>query len=333
MKMKKLLIAILGVSALAAVSCAVDPEEDSYASYDRVMEAWINTHFPGVKPYGTEGAYILDMSQGAGPAVTDSSYVWAHYVKRTLEGTVISTNIMELAEQLGTYSNASFYGSDIWRVDQGYLPVSLEEVLKTMRSGGRASIAIPYSASNHEVSTYAAFSGTDEGTNVLIDLTIDTVVTDIMAWQDRAMKEWFQSRYPGTDTVSTGLYFTKLEEHTAETDTIADGEEIKVRYIGRLLNGQVFDTNIQDTAKFYRIWDGSRSYDALSFTYHKPDTENLASDNGVVEGFAQAVARMNYGEKAVTLFRSDLGYGESGSGDFVPEYAPLIFWLYVEPEE
>lgn len=146
------------------------------------------------------------------------------------------------------------------------------------------------------------------------------------------MKQWFQEHYGVSDTASMHLYIKKIEEKTEETDTVSEGATVKVRYIGRLLNGQVFDTNIQDTAKFYRLYDSDNSYDALNVTFYKTDGEKLLEDNSVVTGFAKAVSMMNYGETAVTLFNSELGYGEKGSSPSIPEYSPLVFWLYIEPK-
>ena len=42
---------------------------------------------------------------------------------------------------------------------------------------------------------------------------------------------------------------------------------------------------------------------------------------------------MNFGETAVTVFNSELGYGEKGKSPSIPEYAPLYFWLYIEPKD
>lgn len=333
MSIHKSFLATLFLAGVLAVSCAVTPEEDTYYSSDRVMKAWINVNYPGAKTFGDTGAYILEMEQGNGPTVSDSSYVWAHYTKRALDQTVTSTNIRQLAEQLGNYTATAYYGSDIWRVDQGYLPDALETVIKTMRGGGRAKIALPVSASSHSNAIYTAFSSTSEADNLVIDLAIDTVVVDIYDYQERTMKAWFQEHFACSDTIVEGLYFKKLEKKEAESDTISEGTSVNVRYIGRLLDGSVFDTNIEDTAKFYRIWKSDGSYSGLSINYYKSDESKRSSENSVVEGFGTAVMQMNYGETAVAVFNSKLGYGEKGSNPAIPEYAPLFFWLYIEPKE
>ena len=143
------------------------------------------------------------------------------------------------------------------------------------------------------------------------------------------MRQWFRERYQIADTTAEHLYLKKLEVHDSEEDTIPEGRTISVRYIGRMMNGQVFDTNIEDTAKFYRIWDSSRSYNALTISYYKNNEEQFNQDNSVVTGFGRAIQHMNYNEKAVTLFSSQLGYGESGSKPSIPEYSPLVFWLWI----
>ena len=100
MRVKDLLLATLIPAFLLATSCAVEPETETYASQDRVMKAWIRYNYPGTSTYSGTSLYVLDMQPGEGPAVTDSSYVWVHYVKRTLDGDILSTNQQKLAERM-----------------------------------------------------------------------------------------------------------------------------------------------------------------------------------------------------------------------------------------
>jgi len=332
MTLKKTLFPTLLLAAFLMTACAVSPGSDEYYSQDRVMKAWINCNYPGLTPYGSTGAYVIDMVKGEGTPVTDSSYIRVFYTKRTLDGDIISTNEKELAEQLGEYSEAAWYGGNTWRMDQGYLPDALETVLKTMREGGRLKMALPASASDHNYTLYDAFSSTAETENTILDVTIDTVINNIYKYQEETMRKWFYENYHVADTTVEHLYLKKLEEHTSESDTVADGATVSVRYIGRLMNGQVFDTNVEDSAKFYRIWSSTGSYEALSISYNKENYDQFKQNNSVVEGFGKAVLQMNFKEKAVTLFSSQLGYGDSGSNPMIPEYSPLIFWLWIEKD-
>ena len=332
MKYKTLFLPLLLMAALS-ISCAVDPKEDTDLSYDNMMAAWMRVNHPDVKPFGTYGAYVLQMDKGDGPAIGDSAYVRVHYTKRTLDGTIAETNVRHLAEQMGDYKASSNYDGNIWRMTQGYVPDALEEVLRTLRGGGSATIALPKSASGHNYSMYDAFTSTEETNNYIFEIAVDTVINNIISYQDEEMRAWFRSHYDSEATIADHLYFKKLEESTSPSDTISEGATVSVRYVGRLMNGVVFDTNIEDTAKFYRIWSSSNSYKALSITYYKSDDEKFNSNNSVVKGFGQAILKMNDGETAVTLFNSELGYGEDGNNPSIPEYAPLSFWLYIESSD
>ena len=333
MKRYKTLFVSLLLMASLAISCAVNPEEDSDISYDHVMKAWMRVNHPDIKPFGNGGAYVLEMDKGDVVSIGDSAYIRVHYTKRMLDGTIVESDVREIAEQLGEYKASSNYAGNTWRLTQGYIPDALEEVFRTMRSGGSATIALPKSASDHEYTLYDAFSSLEEANNYIFEIAIDTVLYDIIDYQEKEMRKWFRTHYDSEATIADHLYFKKLEEHTADSDTITEGATINVRYIGRLMNGQVFDTNIEDTAKFYRIWSSSGSYNALEMTYYKSDETQFNSNNSVVEGFGQAILKMNSGEKAVTLFNSELGYGEDGKNPSIPEYSPLVFWLYIESVE
>ena len=326
---KTLFLSLLLMAALTA-SCAIEPAEDSDISYDHIMSAWMHINHPDVKPYGSTGAYVLAMEKGDGLSIGDSAYIRVHYTKRTLDGAIAETNVRQLSEQLGTYAVSSNYDGNTWRMTQGYLPAALEEIIRTMRSGGSATVALPKTASGHDYSMYDAFTSTEESNNYLIDFTIDTVINDIIQYQDQEMRSWFRTHYDSEATIEDHLFFKKLEENTADTDTISEGATVVVRYIGRLMNGVVFDTNIADSAKFYRIYSGDKSYEGLEVTYYKSDESKFESENSVVPGFGKAVLQMKNGEKAVTLFNSELGYGEDGKNPSIPEYSPLSFWLYIE---
>lgn len=333
MKLNKTLFVSLLLAASLAISCAVEPDDDEDIAYAHMMTSWIRVHYPSVKPYGTYGAYILEMDKGDGASIGDSAYVRVFYTQRALDGTIMDTNVEDLDKQLGTYDASYNYTGNTWRMTQGYVPEGLEEVMRTIRGGGSAVIALPKSASSHTYSMYDAFTSTEEVNNYIYELEIDTVITDIYSYQDKEMRKWFRANYDCEDTISAHQYFKKLVEKTADTDTIKEGSSINVYYIGRLMNGQVFDTNIEDTAKFYRIWSAGKTYQALSMTFRKSEEESSGTTNGVVTGFEQAILKMNYGEKAVTLFNSELGYGEAGSNPAIPEYSPLSFWLYIEPSK
>ena len=107
---------------------------------------------------------------------------------------------------------------------------------------------------------------------------------------------------------------------------------IYINYVGRLLNGTIFDTNIKDTAKFYGVYSASRTYAPSSVTISKGENDELTVKMGsssVIDGFKEAILKMGPYAKGVSVFYSTLGYGTSGSGSTIPGYGPLRFDIEV----
>ena len=86
-------------------------------------------------------------------------------------------------------------------------------------------------------------------------------------------------------------------------ETVADGALVTVQYTGLLLDGGT---------EFDSSW--SRGGTPISF-----------STTGVVPGFAHALVGQKVGSRVVTIFGSDLGYGDAGSPPSIPGGASLVF--------
>lgn len=331
--MDRILKTLLLLVALAAVvSCAKEPEDDTYDVQGDILKAWIEINYPDKLNQKTEnGAYILSLQQGTGKTVSDSGYVFVHYVRRDLAGNITDTNMAKYADQLGSYTIGNDYGCDIWQVGVEAIYVGLEDVLKTLKVGGHALIGMPAAAAVCEYDAYDAFPG-DENVSYILEIYLEQVEDDIYAYQEKALKAYSDKYYGGMDTVGQGFYYIDQTDPTAETDTIADGESVNVWYIGRRLDGSVFDTNIQDTAKKYRLYTSDGEYEALEVTWYE-DAAEIVDEGDVVSGFALALNKMDYGSTATTFFWSTLGYGAGGSSPKIGEYCPMVFTLTIEEKE
>jgi len=78
------------------------------------------------------------------------------------------------------------------------------------------------------------------------------------------------------------------------------GQTVSVNYVGKFLNGKIFD---QSTKPF-------------SFT--------LGSSQ-VIKGWDEAIGTMGIGEKALLYISSDYGYGVDGFPPVIPPNSPLLF--------
>lgn len=110
------------------------------------------------------------------------------------------------------------------------------------------------------------------------------------------------------DTTVSGVKVLKMTETTGTQ--LAAGQTASVKYTGYLASTiKQFDTGQLD------VYLGSGS---------------------VVKGFEEGLQKLRVGEKAVLVFRSELGYGAKGSQNqttgayVIPPYSPLIFVVEVK---
>lgn len=119
----------------------------------------------------------------------------------------------------------------------------------------------------------------------------------------------------------------------------------RVRYIGKFLDGFIFDTNIQSV--YDEFYGRDPKYPAeektCDVTYYKPASQK----DSFIEAFYHAIPKMKRGRWYRVLFPSKYAYGSTGMSAGTIEanggtrqltteiqpYTPLIFEVYIETEE
>ena len=140
----------------------------------------------------------------------------------------------------------------------------------------------------------------------------------------------FSAHFPGKsvqDSLKYGFYYFRTAEPTTE-ESFAPNEKLYINYVGRLLDGTVFDTNVRDSARFYDIYDAYRTYTPATVTWYSSGSDYTTikmNDGSVKDGFAYALSKMHPHEKGTAVFYSGLGYSSTGAGSYIPAFSPLRF--------
>lgn len=100
---------------------------------------------------------------------------------------------------------------------------------------------------------------------------------------------------------NSGLRFI-LNQEAKDGMSLKQGQSVKVKYSGRLLNDKQFD--------------------AGSFNF-------ILGVGQVITGFDEGIAKLKVGEKGTLIFPSSIGYGAAGAGSDIPPNSPLIFEIEV----
>ena len=116
-----------------------------------------------------------------------------------------------------------------------------------------------------------------------------------------------------TAPTQSGLIF--IEKVKGKGTNAEKGKKVKMNYVGKLLDGTIFDTNNEKVAKENNMHQEGRTYNAFEFT---------VGNGEVIPGWDEALPMMKVGGKATFIIPSNLAYGEMNQGPIKP-YSTLVF--------
>lgn len=96
------------------------------------------------------------------------------------------------------------------------------------------------------------------------------------------------------------------------------GNTVHANYTGMLMDGTVFDTNVEAVAKEHDIYDEKRDYRISSFPLIP------GNQGGPIPGFTVGFTRMRSGSKGVIIIPSPYGYQDQEM-DRIPANSVLVF--------
>lgn len=111
------------------------------------------------------------------------------------------------------------------------------------------------------------------------------------------------------DKLPEGVFVITEKQGTGAQ--IDSGMNVSVNYTGSLLDGSVFDSNVDST-----------------FGHTEPFKFTVGSKQ-VIEGWDLGIKKLNVGSKGKIFIPSMLGYGIQGSGPKLPPYSNLMFDIEV----
>ena len=113
--------------------------------------------------------------------------------------------------------------------------------------------------------------------------------------------EYVEKTWPEAKKTMTGIRYIILRE--GEGPSPKPGDKCNVLYVGRLLNGKVFDQATEPDKPF-------------SFRVRR---------DMVIEGWDQIIQQMKRGEKRLVIIPPELGYGTRGQPPKIGRNATLVF--------
>lgn len=314
------------VSAFAAVllcqSCSKVEMPGKNDGSKRFFESWIKINHPDVSKDGS-GLYVLEESTGSGKAVgdiTENPFVAIEYTVTDLEGNITETTDARLSQQIGTYSEAGYYGPVTVMRGANQMKAGMEMMIEGMKAGGIKKAAVPgWFDTKYRFNTEEDYFTQVSGTDYIYTVKVDEVISDLNAYQIDSIESYIRHNFKApADSVMYGYYYIQTQAPT-DTATIEKSSKVYVNYTGKLLNGAVFDTNDEKTSKDNKLHTSGKTYEK-----YEVELAEEYQDMSTVQGFSYCVWNMKKGEKGICIFISDLGYGGSEQSS-IPAFSPLAF--------
>ncbi len=318
--MNKLLKSSLWLLAFTfvIVSCAKEVTESNDDLEKRYIESHVKVIYKDTLTKTESGLYIINLQEGSGNAITDTSGVYVRYSVMDFKNNYTKSTYESVAKIMGSYADSVYFGPQLFQMGDYSLMRGVEEALKMVKEGGRIRFIIPTWLSDYN------YTGSSYGlaTPAVYDIEVVKVVPSISKFQIDTLEAFSEKYHGGIDSLSYGFYHKSLEAGIGDTLTV--DEYISFWYVARLLDGFVVDTNIEDTARKYRIYSSSRSYAALGHTVVEPNT---SSESDLIPGIDKALLNMKHGGVSVAFFSSDWGYGSTTKS--FGRYQPMVYWIKV----
>ena len=347
--MKKILTAILyTAAALAFAGCAKTVQPGPNEANKRFIEAWMHVNHPEVQPTGL-GIYVLEQTDGTGATVEKDGFAIVDYTIKDLDQNITSFTDKQTAKQLGKYDTTYYYGPKVWSTVESTIQAGLADAIIGMKVGGSKKVVIPGWLLTYNVYDSAedylnppkdknSISTSTTYDNGIYEFTVVDFTDNIADWEVGKIGEYFSETpelgLSAADSLQYGFYYKQL---VAPTDTTSFKKDTTIynNYTGRLLNGLIFDTTDEKTAKDNGLYSSSRKYKPVPVKWAESYEDIQLDGSSIISGFALTLWQMRSFEKGEGIFYSPLGYSYSGSGSSIPGYAPLIFEIEIveKPED
>jgi FKBP-type peptidyl-prolyl cis-trans isomerase FkpA len=151
--------------------------------------------------------------------------------------------------------------------------------------------------------------------------TLDEALDEKKAHEEKLMIEELvaldkyiaASKYP-FENAANGLKYQLLRNTTNKRPL--PGDTVMVNYTGRLIDGKVFDSSIEEEAKKAGLVQPGRSYGPFQF---------VIGQGQVIQGWDEGLLLLREGAMAQFVIPSSLAYGGNAMGTDIKPYSTLIF--------
>ncbi|MFA0962173.1 FKBP-type peptidyl-prolyl cis-trans isomerase [Roseivirga sp. BDSF3-8] len=136
---------------------------------------------------------------------------------------------------------------------------------------------------------------------------------------ETAIEEYIaENNMEGLEKTESGLRYVITEE--GDGPEVEQGDSVKINYTGYLLDGTVFDSSIEETAREAGVFMEGRPYEPIGLQY---------GITRFIPGWNEGIGYLSEGDKATLIIPSALAYGNQRRSAQIGPNSILVFELSV----
>ncbi|MEI7663325.1 MAG: FKBP-type peptidyl-prolyl cis-trans isomerase [Bacteroidota bacterium] len=251
------------------------------------------------------GVYFIEQVKGAGMKIDSGAWVTANFKVSLIDGKQIFASadrgepmVFEFGKRFDTRGFAEGVGQ---MLKGGKATLLVPSKMAFGETGNPKASILPFTPIVYDVEIVNVQSKADHEKQLVADKKKKEQALETNKKQESSLRDKYLKEHKITAkaTPSGLIYFEKVKGTGARA---VAGKQVKVHYVGTLLNGTKFDSS-RDRNEPYAFTLGMGQ---------------------VVKGWDEGIAMMNVGGKATLVVPSSLGYGAEDKG-VIPPYSTLVF--------
>jgi FKBP-type peptidyl-prolyl cis-trans isomerase len=331
--LKPNILILIIISALILSSCLKDEDSEKRAEEKRLIEEYVNIHYPGEQPTSS-GLYIITDTlrdpNGASPVLEDNDYMIFNYTGKYLESGSIfdsSDSLTAVNAKIGSSTfmeyngplKTSFYNSQSYF---NFYSLGVIEGLVKMKEGGKYTLIMPslLNFNNYKPVIFQVELLKVIDNSEIKEFELEQIASYISNWpkssEDPTPQTLNDSTNAQRDTTISGLFF-KIDSLGSGTIRADSGNTVTVNYTLKLLPYKD-DKYLNVPARIIE---------------KKDNFKTVLSPKIVIEGFYGAIKKMKKGEIKTCVIPYWRAYGveritNSKTGRVaLPECATLVYQI------
>ena len=283
---------IFGILLLCASTISVKAQSDLQRTA-RGVQYTIFTHNPGEKIKQNDVITIDVIQKTDKDSVISSTYTMGHPIKIQVQPSQALTDMMDIFPLLAAN-------------DSVLVKMPADSVFN-----GHEESRPPFFAKGSYINFYIKVQKIQSLTDAIAERNAD--IEKVKSAEGAQAAKYIADNKLVVKTTPSGLQYVITK--TSLKPRPLTGDTVSVNYVGKLISGQVFDSNIEAVAKMSNLDQPGRTYEPIKFP---------VNTSQVIKGWDEGLLLLHEGEKAIFIIPSALAYGNEGSGP-IPPASTLVF--------